>query len=135
MNDAPRPLLTTGQVAAWLRLDPSSVTRAATDGRLPGATKLLGRWRFDPDEVERWIAAGRPTTTQTTGTARVLEPARGAPKADTHRRAEAAPSNPPLLVPIFKDAPWRGVHDLPSERQERPAARRRARTTRAAVLR
>ena len=49
------PLLTSEQLAARLNVKRDTVTRNA--GRIPGARKVFGRWRFDAEQVEAWLAA------------------------------------------------------------------------------
>jgi hypothetical protein len=56
----PRALVGTAYVAKRTGLGRNTVLEAAA-GRIPGATKLLGVWRFDPSAIEAWIDAGRPT--------------------------------------------------------------------------
>lgn len=43
------PLLTTAEAAAALAVHPVTLRRWASDGRLPAAVRVGGRWRFDPD--------------------------------------------------------------------------------------
>lgn len=46
-------LLTPKEAAAFLRLNPRTVTRLAREGKLP-AIKVGRRWRFRPDVLEGW---------------------------------------------------------------------------------
>lgn len=48
-------IATVKEVAAFLKLKDATVCTLAADGKLPGF-KLGKSWRFDMDEVERWIA-------------------------------------------------------------------------------
>lgn len=106
----------------------------AAKGLIPSATKLLGRWRFDPDVIEAWIEAGRPKPQQTTVPAESCYLSQPAPKPEPqHQRAEAAPSNLPLLV-LYPDAPWRGISDRPTEKPAQRATASRRRRTRKAAL-
>jgi excisionase family DNA binding protein len=50
---APRSL-TIRELAAWLRVHPAVLYRAAAAGTIP-AVKKSGRWRFSQDVVERWL--------------------------------------------------------------------------------
>ncbi len=46
--------LTAKEVADLLQVDERTVKRYADKGELPGY-KVMGKWRFDPQEVERYI--------------------------------------------------------------------------------
>ena len=48
-------IVTVKEVAAFLKLKEATVCSLASEGKLPGF-KLGKSWRFDMDEVERWIA-------------------------------------------------------------------------------
>jgi len=48
-------IMTVKDVAAILKLKEATVCTLASEGKLPGF-KLGKSWRFDMDEVERWIA-------------------------------------------------------------------------------
>jgi excisionase family DNA binding protein len=48
-------IVTVKDVAAFLKLKEATVCNLASEGKLPGF-KLGKAWRFDMDEVERWIA-------------------------------------------------------------------------------
>lgn len=48
-------IVTVKEVAAFLKLKDATVCNLASEGKLPGF-KLGKAWRFDMDEVERWIA-------------------------------------------------------------------------------
>lgn len=50
-------MLTTRQVADRLGLATHTVSDRAAAGDIPGASKIFGRWRFDPDTFEGWIAS------------------------------------------------------------------------------
>lgn len=65
-----RRLLTPEEAGDRLRMHPKTLTKAAHDGRMPGARKIAGRWRFDPANLELLpverpalgpIGAGRPS--------------------------------------------------------------------------
>lgn len=135
MTAEPRGLVGVSWVVKRTGLHRTTIEKAAARGAIPGATKLLGCWRFDPDVIERWIAAGR-TTQQTTELAEVRSLSRPAPKPDQHQRGRGPPpQSTPELVVLFPDAPWRGIHDRPAEQPARATASRRRRTTRAGLSR
>jgi excisionase family DNA binding protein len=46
--------LTLNEVAALLRVRPSTIYRLVKKGRIPGL-KIEGEWRFNQDLIERWI--------------------------------------------------------------------------------
>lgn len=50
-------MLTTRQVAERLNVAPSTVSAHAGSGDIPGAAKVFGRWRFDEQWLEAWIAS------------------------------------------------------------------------------
>ena len=50
----PGRIMTVNQVADYLSLDPQTVSRKAQSGQLP-AFKVGNRWRFDRDDIDRWI--------------------------------------------------------------------------------
>jgi len=52
-------ILTTREVAAYLRLTVTTVCNLAASGELPGF-KIGKSWRFDRGEVMRRIAAAKP---------------------------------------------------------------------------
>lgn len=115
MDEQRRGLVGIQCVVTRTGLSRTTIKRAAAAGLVPGATKLLGAWRFDPDRIEAWIEAGRPKPQQTTEPTRGCYPSPAAPEAEHHQRAEAAPSVIPPLLVLFKDAPWRGINDQPAE--------------------
>jgi len=47
-------LLTTKEVAEYLRLRKETVLRKAEKGMIP-AIKVDGRWRFPEDQIEEWL--------------------------------------------------------------------------------
>src|SRR5271157_1554396 len=49
-------LLTTGQVQGLLRVDRTTIYRMVEDRRLP-AIRVGKQWRFEKDEIERWLQA------------------------------------------------------------------------------
>jgi len=48
--------LTATQVAEMLQLNVETVYDMVNDGEVP-ATKVRGRWRFDPSELREWFNA------------------------------------------------------------------------------
>lgn len=133
--EEPRSLVGVSWMVKRTGLDRATVKRGAASGRIPGATKLLGVWRFDPQAVEQWIADGQPKPQQTTAPAASASFASPEPRSDQQRRAEAPPtsaSTPPLVV-LFPHAAHRGINDQPAEQPARQAGRRGTRTRRAAL--
>ena len=47
-------IMTVGEIAEYLSLDPQTVSRKAQSGELP-AFKVGNRWRFDKEDIDRWI--------------------------------------------------------------------------------
>jgi len=54
-GDAMVRIMTVKEVAAFLKLKEATVCSLAAEGKLPGF-KLGKSWRFDMDEIEKWIA-------------------------------------------------------------------------------
>lgn len=48
-------LLTVSEVAALLRMHPESIRRLVREGRIPGAKKLCGSWRFNAELIAKWL--------------------------------------------------------------------------------
>lgn len=86
-------LLTTAQAAMRLGLHPKTVERMARDGRL-AATKIGGRWRFAPDELDATlpprsrgvVASSSPRARRDRSIAASVAAIRG-PATPTHHRA------------------------------------------------
>lgn len=51
LESEPPRLLTSGQVARILSISMRTVTRLADEGRIPGAIKIGGQWRFLASEI------------------------------------------------------------------------------------
>lgn len=51
-------MLTAREVAEELGYSTQTVTTRAKAGKIPGAVKIFGRWRFDADKLAAWRAAG-----------------------------------------------------------------------------
>ena len=69
--------LTLDEVAALLRIRPSTIYKVVKNRRIP-ALKIGGDWRFNQDSIERWI---RPRET-----AESCEKITGQAPADIRRR-------------------------------------------------
>jgi excisionase family DNA binding protein len=50
--------LTIGEVAELLKLSERTVYQLTRDGRLGGAAKIGGQWRFEPTALHAWLKAG-----------------------------------------------------------------------------
>jgi excisionase family DNA binding protein len=48
-------VMTTGEVAKWLRIHYTTVYRLVRQGKIPGAFKIGSDWRFRRDAIERWL--------------------------------------------------------------------------------
>lgn len=135
MTEQPaRQLVGTSWVVARTGLSRAAVKRGARDGRIP-ASKLLDVWRFCPEQINAWIAAGSNQQPKGMATELAAGSTHPSPAADHQRGRATNPtpeSTPPLMV-IFPDAPWRGINDQPSETTARPAGRQRARTKKTAL--
>ena len=57
-----RPFLTTREAAELLQVAPTTVSRLAARGKIPGAFRVNGRWLFTIDEFERWTKRTTPPT-------------------------------------------------------------------------
>lgn len=53
---AAEALLNTRMVASWLRLHPETVLKWAREGKLPSLKLPSGAIRYDPDQLETWLA-------------------------------------------------------------------------------
>jgi excisionase family DNA binding protein len=53
--------MTVSEVAQYLSLDPQTVSRKAQGGELP-AFKVGNRWRFDKEDIDRWIGSQKKGT-------------------------------------------------------------------------
>lgn len=56
-------MLTTRDVAKRLGYTTAVVSRRAKDGDIPGAVKVFGEWRFDPEAFEAWVSSQVPVDT------------------------------------------------------------------------
>ena len=57
---APEPLMTVDEVAAWLSKNPNHVRNMARAGQLP-AFRIGETWRFSRSALEEWLAANEWT--------------------------------------------------------------------------
>jgi len=48
-------IMTTKELAAYLRLHEITICKYASEGRIP-AIRIGAIWRFDKDAIDRWIA-------------------------------------------------------------------------------
>lgn len=53
-EDRKHSVLTVREVAAYLGVAPVTVYRAASNGVIPGAFRINGRWRFRMEQIDRW---------------------------------------------------------------------------------
>ena len=88
MSPVREPFLTCAEVAAWLRLDESTVRDHAARNVLP-ATRIGGVWRFQASRIQTWIAdhdnQARPRVRVVRATAERPEPATGRREAGGRR--------------------------------------------------
>ena len=52
-------MMTTKEVAAYLKLHEITVCKYAAKGRIP-AIRIGRVWRFDKDAIDKWIGEGTP---------------------------------------------------------------------------
>jgi len=60
-------VLTPKELASLMRVHPLSVTRLAREGRIQGAFKMGGVWRFPTHELLEWMKAGGDVKTYLNG--------------------------------------------------------------------
>ena len=62
-------IMTTKEVAAYLRLHEITICKLAGQGKIP-ALRIGRVWRFDKDVIDRWITGGQvePASDQAEGT-------------------------------------------------------------------
>lgn len=60
-------VLTAKEVAKLMRVHPFSVTRLAREGRIKGAFRMGGVWRFPTRDFLEWMKAGGDVKTQLDG--------------------------------------------------------------------
>lgn len=56
-------MLTTRQVAERLGYTTAVVSKRAKEGTIPGAVKIFGEWRFDPESLDAWVESQVPVDT------------------------------------------------------------------------
>ena len=54
MSTPPQTVLTVKELASYLRVQPLTVYKHASEGRLP-AFKIGARWRFEKQAITSWI--------------------------------------------------------------------------------
>ena len=62
-NDRPS-LITAEDAAAWLGWTTEYVRRLARQGKIPAVKAGPHSWRFYPNELQDWLAEGRPLSAQ-----------------------------------------------------------------------
>lgn len=60
-------VLTVGELATIMRVHPFTVTRLARQGRIKGAFRMGGVWRFPTHELLEWMKAGGDVKTYLNG--------------------------------------------------------------------
>ena len=69
-------IMTTQELAAYLRLHEITICKYAAEGKIPGVR--IGRvWRFDKGEIDNWITKSRP---KQKGTKKAASPGRSKAK-------------------------------------------------------
>ncbi len=58
MKTAAPHVLKGQDLARIMRVHPFTVARLAREGRIPGAFRMGGQWRFPTRELLRWMEAG-----------------------------------------------------------------------------
>ena len=53
MKKSDRKIMTVGELAAYLRVHPSTIYNLLKRGELPGF-RIGTDWRFDREQIERW---------------------------------------------------------------------------------
>ena len=51
-------IMTTNEVAGYLKLHPITICKYAAEGKIP-AIRIGRVWRFDKDIIDKWITGGR----------------------------------------------------------------------------
>lgn len=57
-----KAVLTAKEIALALRVSESTVSREAKKGRIPGAHRVGGAWRFTEEVIEKWLTEEQPPT-------------------------------------------------------------------------
>jgi len=52
-------IMTTKEIAKYLKLHEITICKYAADGRIP-AIRIGRVWRFDKEAIDKWIAEGTP---------------------------------------------------------------------------
>ncbi len=56
-------IMTTKQLAKYLKLHGITICKYAADGRIP-AIRIGRVWRFDKEAIDKWIGEGTPTVSK-----------------------------------------------------------------------
>jgi excisionase family DNA binding protein len=56
-------IMTTKEIAKYLKLHEITICKYAAQGRIP-AIRIGRVWRFDKDAIDRWIGEGTPTVSK-----------------------------------------------------------------------
>jgi excisionase family DNA binding protein len=57
-----KAVLTASEVATALRVSASTISREAKKGKIPGAHRVGGQWRFTEEIIDRWLTEEPPPT-------------------------------------------------------------------------
>ena len=52
-----KEILTIEEAAEYLQMGKRSIYKLAKDGKIP-ARMVLNKWRFDKEELRKWVASG-----------------------------------------------------------------------------
>jgi excisionase family DNA binding protein len=55
-----KAVLTAGELAKALRTSESTISREARKGKIPGAHRVGGQWRFTEEVIDRWLMEEHP---------------------------------------------------------------------------
>ena len=83
----PDALLTPAEAAARLGVHAKTLTRAAKDGRVPGARRVGTGWRFDPATLDLHPVAAPPSVGTAPASRRAGRPGTSTATADAIRTA------------------------------------------------
>jgi len=60
MSNRMPQIMTTKELAKYLKLHEITICKYATEGRIP-AIRIGRVWRFDKDAIDKWIGEGTPS--------------------------------------------------------------------------
>jgi hypothetical protein len=112
-------LLNTPQAAARCNLSPRTLEKLRVTGGGPPFIRLGGSVRYQVDDLEAWIAAGRRLSTSDTASTATGSPASPASARALPRSAARSPL--PEAEPVASAAPERRASSAPQNRP--PSAR------------